>query len=174
MAESHQSVGLRASGREPVARAARSETARAESMFDDDPFEEFNRAMGAEGDATPYPTFARLRAEAPVHPGVPDLGAVAYDEGSTFTAYVYDAVNTILGDGETFSGGDDRRVGRAFIGERRVLSVARRSGDACVRLHDQDRRFRPYLSPVGQWRGGTWGRTWRGWTRRSRWAPLSR
>ena len=53
MDESHQSVGLKASGQEPVARAAGSDAARTEGMFDDDPFEEFNRAMGAEGDATP-------------------------------------------------------------------------------------------------------------------------
>ena len=91
-------------------------------MFDDDPFEEFNRAMGAEGDATPYPTFARLRAEAPVHPGVPDLGAVAYDEGSTFTAYVYDAVNTILGDGETFSSAGYGEVMGVLMG-RSILQM---------------------------------------------------
>ena len=34
---------------------------------DVDPFEEFNRAMGAHGDASPYPDFIRLRGEAPVH-----------------------------------------------------------------------------------------------------------
>ena len=69
----------------------------------DDPFEEFNRAMGAEGDATPYPRFVDLRADAPVHPGTPDFVLVTHGETSTYTAYTYDAVHTILGDGETFS-----------------------------------------------------------------------
>ncbi len=95
---------------EAGARAARSEaagagdTARgAQLLADDDPFEEFNRAMGAEGAATPYPTFVGLRAEAPVHPGTPDFGPETYGTKPTFTAYTYDAVHTILGDGETFS-----------------------------------------------------------------------
>jgi cytochrome P450 len=91
-------------------------------LADDDPFEEFNRAMGAEGDATPYPTFARLRAEAPVHPGVPDLGAVAYDEGSTFTAYAYDAVHTILGDGDIFSSAGYGEVMGVLMG-RSILQM---------------------------------------------------
>jgi cytochrome P450 len=72
-------------------------------LAEDDPFEEFNRAMGAEGGATPYPAFVRLRAEAPVHSGTPDLGPVGYDQSTTYTAYSYDAVHTVLGDGETFS-----------------------------------------------------------------------
>ncbi|HZA79680.1 MAG TPA: cytochrome P450 [Acidimicrobiales bacterium] len=89
---------------------------------DYDPFEAFNRAMGASGDATPYPTFARLRAEAPVHPGVPDLGAVDYDESSTFTAYSYDAVHTILGDGETFSSAGYGEVMGVLMG-RSILQM---------------------------------------------------
>jgi cytochrome P450 len=70
----------------------------------DDPFEEFNRAMGAGGDATPYPGFVDLRAQAPVHPGVPDLAM--HDDtqsGGTVTAYTYDAAQAILGDGGAFS-----------------------------------------------------------------------
>src|ERR687892_879414 len=78
--------------------------------------------MGASGDATPYPTFARLRAEAPVHPGVPDLGAVDYDESSTFTAYSYDAVHTILGDGETFSSAGYGEVMGVLMG-RSILQM---------------------------------------------------
>ena len=69
----------------------------------DDPFEDFNRAMGADGDASPYPGFIEARALAPVHGE-----GVAWDMGdggvpSVFTAYSYDAVHTVLGDGEIFS-----------------------------------------------------------------------
>jgi cytochrome P450 len=74
-----------------------------ETAVDDDPFEDFNRAMGASGDVTPYPTFVDLRAHAQVHPGVPDLAALGYDAEGTYTAYGYEAVHTILGDGETYS-----------------------------------------------------------------------
>jgi cytochrome P450 len=74
------------------------------TAVDRDPFEEFTLAMGAEGDTTPYPDLARLRAEAPVHPGLPHLG-FADDElaGPTFTAYGYEAVQAVLGDGDTYS-----------------------------------------------------------------------
>ena len=69
----------------------------------DDPFEEFNRAMGAQGDATPYPEFIRLRGESPVH--AVGLGPIAEDDPGPgmYTAYGYDAVHAILGDGEAFS-----------------------------------------------------------------------
>lgn len=69
----------------------------------DDPFERFNRAMGAHGDATPYPRFAELRRQAPVHPGTPDLVLTEQPDRSTFTAYSYDAVHAVLTDAETFS-----------------------------------------------------------------------
>jgi cytochrome P450 len=88
----------------------------------DDPFEEFNRAMGAAGDATPYPTFARLRAEAPVHPGTPDLGVLDYDQGATYTAYTYDGVHTVLGDGETFSSAGYGEVMGVLMG-RSILQM---------------------------------------------------
>jgi cytochrome P450 len=74
------------------------------TAVDRDPFEEFTLAMGAEGDATPYPDLAALRAEAPVHPGLPHLGFADEDLGGpTFTAYGYDAVQAVLGDGHTYS-----------------------------------------------------------------------
>jgi cytochrome P450 len=74
------------------------------TAVDRDPFEEFALAMGAEGDATPYPDLARLRAEAPVHPGLPHLGVPDDDLGGpTFTAYGYEAVQAVLGDGHTYS-----------------------------------------------------------------------
>jgi cytochrome P450 len=69
----------------------------------EDPFEEFNRAMGARGDASPYPEFIRLRGESPVH--AVGLMPIAEDDSGPgmFTAYGYDAVHAILGDGEAFS-----------------------------------------------------------------------
>jgi cytochrome P450 len=72
-----------------------------------DPFEDFNRAMGAGGDHSPYPDYAKARAEAPVHEGssigmmeAADVEAMGL---SIFTAYSFDAVHTVLGDGATFS-----------------------------------------------------------------------
>lgn len=76
-----------------------------------DPFEEFNRAMGADGDASPYPGFIEARASAPIHGGAiefsdlaerPD-GSVAPSEPQFFTAYSFEAVQSILGDGENWS-----------------------------------------------------------------------
>jgi cytochrome P450 len=67
-------------------------------VTDDDPFEAFNRAMGADGDASPYPDFIDARRRNPVaaegEPG---------DGPGFFTAYSYEAVHTILSDGERFS-----------------------------------------------------------------------
>jgi len=61
-----------------------------------DPFEDFNLAMGAAGDATPYPLLAELRQSAPVHVGMPDLGLVEQDpDNPMFTAYSYDAVSQV-------------------------------------------------------------------------------
>ena len=67
-------------------------------MTDDDPFEAFNRAMGADGDASPYPDFVAARINTPMavegEPG---------DGPGFFTAYSYEAVHTVLSDGERFS-----------------------------------------------------------------------
>jgi cytochrome P450 len=69
-----------------------------------DPFEEFNAAMGAAGDASPYPILAELRAQGSVHVGMPDLGLVEQDpDNPTFTAYSYETVRRVLSDPETFS-----------------------------------------------------------------------
>jgi cytochrome P450 len=89
----------------------------------DDPFEEFNRAMGAEGDASPYPALAELRARAPVHAGTPDLPfAPGRDGPAIYTAYSYEAVHTILGDGETFSSAGYAEVMGAVMG-RSILQM---------------------------------------------------
>jgi cytochrome P450 len=74
-----------------------------------DPFEEFNRAMGAGVVTDPYPDFRAMRAEGPVIPA--DLRRLAGldmgpDDGSLppmFTALSFDAVQEVLRDGERFS-----------------------------------------------------------------------
>lgn len=74
-----------------------------------DPFEEFNHSMGADGDASPYPSFAAARARGPIHGGPSEFAHL--DSGSEgaepllalYTAYTYEAVHHILGDGVTFS-----------------------------------------------------------------------
>jgi cytochrome P450 len=67
--------------------------------------EQFNVGMGADGDASPYPLLRELRAQAPVHPGWPEMG-VPGDSGDgppTFTAYTFDTVKAIFTDNVTFS-----------------------------------------------------------------------
>ncbi|MEJ7584667.1 MAG: cytochrome P450 [Acidimicrobiales bacterium] len=71
----------------------------------DDPFDEFNRAMGADGDASPYPDLIEQRARGPIDGGgplfvAPDGGA---PEAQVFTAYSYEAVHTVLCDSDSFS-----------------------------------------------------------------------
>ncbi|WP_299557939.1 cytochrome P450 [uncultured Mycolicibacterium sp.] len=65
----------------------------------------FDAGMGADGDASPYPLLARLRAEAPVHRGWPEMGIGAdSDEGQRiFSAYSFDAVKAVFTDNITFS-----------------------------------------------------------------------
>ncbi|HEY7052545.1 MAG TPA: cytochrome P450 [Mycobacterium sp.] len=61
--------------------------------------------MGADGDASPYPLLRALRAQAPVHPGWPELG-VGADSGDgppTFTAYTFDTVKAVFTNNVTFS-----------------------------------------------------------------------
>ena len=88
-----------------------------------DPFEDFNRAMGAQGADSPYPLLAELRAAAGVHVGVPDMGLTEQDpDNPTFTAYSYDAVRTVLGDPETFSSAGYAEIMGAVLG-RTILQM---------------------------------------------------
>jgi cytochrome P450 len=75
----------------------------ATGVAENDPFEDFNRAMGADGDLSPYPELAQHRMAAPVHGAGIELDGGWDTGGAVFTAYSFDAVQTILGDGETFS-----------------------------------------------------------------------
>jgi cytochrome P450 len=71
---------------------------------DYDAFEAFNRAMGAQGDYSPYAELADLRARGAVQPGAAWLG-IGTDDGppTLFTAYSFDAVNRVLTDAASFS-----------------------------------------------------------------------
>jgi cytochrome P450 len=77
----------------------------ATGIADGDPFEEFNRAMGAEGDASPYPGFVEARALGAVHGSGVEVADGWDSAGAVFTAYTFEAVQKILVDGETFSSG---------------------------------------------------------------------
>jgi cytochrome P450 len=80
---------------------------------DDDPFQTFNESTGSGLVRTPYPRFAELRAQCPVHQGtagqlfgLPALDQAMFSEtGSYYSAMTYDAVAQVLLDGETFSSG---------------------------------------------------------------------
>lgn len=65
----------------------------------------FDAGMGADGDASPYPMLAELRAVAAVHPGWPEMGIFDNPaEGQQiFSAYTFDAVKAVFTDNETFS-----------------------------------------------------------------------
>ncbi|HET7741462.1 MAG TPA: cytochrome P450 [Mycobacterium sp.] len=65
----------------------------------------FDAGMGADGDASPYPMLAELRAAAAVHPGWPEMGIFDNPaEGQQiFSAYTFDAVKAVFTDNETFS-----------------------------------------------------------------------
>src|SRR5687768_10272215 len=79
---------------------------------DHDPFEEFNRAMGAGGAVSPYPVFAERRRVAPVAPldiraemgiEMSDDELEAMGDPNTFTASTFETVQQVLRDDETFS-----------------------------------------------------------------------
>ena len=73
-----------------------------------DPFEEFNRAMGAGKVENPYPDFHRMREQhGPVAVGDvrgevdPETGVIA--SGPSFTPLSFETTHQVLRDGETFS-----------------------------------------------------------------------
>jgi cytochrome P450 len=65
----------------------------------------FDAGMGADGDASPYPMLNELRAQAPVHPGWPEMGIFenAAEGQQIYTAYSFDAVKAVFTDNQTFS-----------------------------------------------------------------------
>ncbi|MCU1459746.1 MAG: cytochrome, partial [Actinomycetia bacterium] len=78
-----------------------------------DPFEEFNRNQGIGTVEDPYPMFAESRAKSPLLledvrtmaglDNSAESDAIAAGLPTVFTAYSFDAVKTVLGDGATFS-----------------------------------------------------------------------
>jgi cytochrome P450 len=86
-----------------------------------DPFEEFNRHQGAGLVEDPYPLLALNRAKGPVLEE--NLEAALLESGDApepvqkvFTAFSYDAVQTVLRDGETFSSAGYADVMGAVMG----------------------------------------------------------
>lgn len=76
-------------------------------ILEDDPvdvFEEFNAAMGASGDASPYPGYAQALATAPVH----------RDAEGLYSAYSFEAVQKVLGEEEFSSAGYAEVMGVVF------------------------------------------------------------
>src|SRR5215216_570614 len=88
-----------------------------------DPFEEFNRSVGAGVVEDPYPLLAMARAKGPVQKEnlEAELLSAEVDPQVTmgpevFTAFSYDAVQTVLRDGETFSSAGYADVMGAVMG----------------------------------------------------------
>ncbi len=88
-----------------------------------DPFEEFNRSVGAGVVEDPYPLLAMARAQGPVLKENleaalldPDAEAELLEGPEVFTAFSYDAVQTVLRDGETFSSSGYADVMGAVLG----------------------------------------------------------
>jgi cytochrome P450 len=86
-----------------------------------DPFEEFNRSVGAGVVEDPYPLLAMAREKGPVLKE--NLEAELLADGTApppgpevFTAFSYDAVQTVLRDGETFSSAGYADVMGAVMG----------------------------------------------------------
>ena len=76
-----------------------------------DPFAVFEEVTGAGAVTDPYPVFAELRAECPVHAGgfgdrfgpVAGVDPALLNEGPQYTPLSFEAVQAVLKDGETFS-----------------------------------------------------------------------
>lgn len=105
--------------------ASPAETPLTETPLVGDSFEEFNRAMGADGDATPYPGFLAARAQSPVHGGAADfahLQAASEGDQQILTVYSYEAAHAVLGDGDTFSSAGYEEVMGGVMG-RSILMM---------------------------------------------------
>jgi hypothetical protein len=88
-----------------------------------DPFEEFNRSAGIGVVENPYPIFALVRATSPILKedlgdmvGLGDGMSVPGGLPDVYTAFGFDAVQTVLRDGETFSSSGYAEVMGAVMG----------------------------------------------------------
>lgn len=97
----------------------------------------FNAGMGADGDASPYPMLAELRAQSPVHAGWPEMGmhGNSGDGPPTFTAYTFDIVKAIFTDNVTFSTRCYEDVVRPLQGPT-ILEMAEPEHAVYRRLHE--------------------------------------
>jgi hypothetical protein len=76
-----------------------------------DPFEDFNRSNGIGVVENPYPLFAMVRPNTPVLKedvramveGAEEMAFGADDLPDVYTAFSFEAVQTVLRDGDTFS-----------------------------------------------------------------------
>jgi cytochrome P450 len=75
-----------------------------------DPFEAFDHALGADAIRDPYPRFAELRRQAPVHKGstwqlfeLGDPTSVVYQSTPFYSVVSYDSVTQVLRDNATFT-----------------------------------------------------------------------
>jgi cytochrome P450 len=82
----------------------------------DDPFEAFNKAMGAGVVTDPYPDFVALRAKGPIVQTDLGPGMAGPDMPKLFQAVSYDAVTEILRDGHRFSSSGYAEVMGAVMG----------------------------------------------------------
>jgi cytochrome P450 len=81
-----------------------------------DPFEAFNRAMGAGAITNPYPGFVELRNRGPFVQEHFAFGAEGVDIPKLFQATTYDAVHEVLRDGVRFSSSGYAEVMGAVMG----------------------------------------------------------
>ncbi len=113
----------------------------------------FDAGMGAEGDASPYPMLAELRAKAPVHPGWPEMGIFENpEEGQQiYSTYTFDAVKSVFTDNKTFSTRCYEAIVRPLQGPT-ILEMQEPEHQVCRRLHEfafarsSMRRWRPSWS----------------------------
>lgn len=102
---------------------------------DFDPFQAFNRSHGAGKVRSPYPRFAELRAEAPVHRGgltsltglgsdipVPE-GYGAGGEGTSYTAFSHAAVERVYKDAAVFSSETPEGQGMELVMGHTILNM---------------------------------------------------
>lgn len=98
---------------------------------------QFNIGMGADGDASPYPLLAALRAQAPVHPGWPEMSIFDNPaEGQQiFSAYTYEAVKHVLTDNSTYSTRCYKEIVRPLQGPT-ILELDEPEHGVYRRLHE--------------------------------------
>ncbi len=130
-----------------------------------DPFEAFDRANGSAID-DPYPVFHALRGECPVHAGSqshrfgtggPSGEELVLGDRPQYSAYSFDAVETVLRDGDTFSSGGYAEMMGLVMG-RTILEMDEPEHGTYRKLIQQaftkremDRWEAQYVRPLVNW-----------------------